>query len=113
MRVSLLILAAALGLAACDAGARGPDSRALLMADCQSQNTPAEECDCIVSVMEAQLPRELFDRTARAVGQDGQDVYSFIRQLTVEDQLAFGAVTGGWAQCRLTVILPETGNEPE
>jgi hypothetical protein len=113
MRVTLILLAAALGGAGCDAGSRGPNSRALLMADCQKQNTPVDECECIVSVMEEKLPADLFARTARAVGSEGQNVYSYIRQLPVEDQLAFGALTDGWAGCRLTGILPQTESPAE
>ena len=101
MKAGVIAAAAGLMLAACGQGAERPSDRELLVRTCVSDGEAEETCNCIAGAMEDNLSTELFSKTARAVGEDGTDMMTYVGELTLEEQLAFNAVLGDMFACSL------------
>lgn len=101
MKAGVFAAAAVLMLAACGQGAEGPTDRELLVRACVAEGEAEETCNCIANAMEQNLSAGLYSKTAKAVGQDGQDMMTFVGDLTMEEQLAFNAVLGDMFACSL------------
>lgn len=91
---------AALGLAAC--GSPGVSDRQALIDDCVARGEAEASCTCVAEAFENKLPPDLFRKTAERVGRQGIGVEVFIRELEVDEMLAFSAAVEDMMACPLT-----------
>ncbi|MFN3314976.1 MAG: hypothetical protein ACK46Q_16160 [Hyphomonas sp.] len=100
MKTGWAIGLAALGLAAC--GSAGVSDRQALVDSCVARGEAPASCACLADAFETNLPPELFRKTAERVGRQGIGVEVFIRELEVEEMLAFSAAVEDMMACPLS-----------
>ncbi|MBY9067346.1 hypothetical protein K1X12_10575 [Hyphomonas sp. WL0036] len=99
MKAGSLVAFAILALSAC---ARGPSDHQVLVESCVANGETEVTCSCIADAMQKNLSKELFTKTADAVGREKKDMMSFVGELTVDEQMSFSAVLGDMFACSLT-----------
>jgi hypothetical protein len=98
MRVWTVSAVALLTLAGCGA-LGGPTDKQALIKTCMQSGSAETTCSCEAEALEKNLPPELFKKFAQAVGREEQNQLEYLNSLTVEELLAFSAVTNDLEAC--------------
>lgn len=98
---SIAAAAALMALAACGAGPLGPSDRQVLVEACVAEGESEAACTCIADAFEANLPPELYRKTAQRIGRDGMNIAAFIGEFDADEMLAFSAAVEDMMECPL------------
>ncbi len=98
MRV-FIVAASALVLVSGCGGLGRPSSKQAMVAACIDKGEAEPTCNCVADALEENLPPELFEKVAQAVGQDKKDMVEYMFSLPADELVAFSAVTGELEMC--------------
>lgn len=98
MRVLTVSALALVTLGGCGA-IGGPSDTQALIKTCIESGSPEATCSCEAEALEKNLPPELFKKVAQAIGRDKQNQLEYLNTLSVEELLAFSAVTNDLEAC--------------
>jgi hypothetical protein len=98
MRVFIVAASALVLVSGCGALGRPSDKQAMV-ASCIDKGEAETTCNCVANALEANLPPELFEKVAQAVGRDKKDMVEYMFSLPADELFAFSKVTNELEAC--------------